>query len=1247
MVAFNIILSAAVVLAGATDALKFPPLHNKCDQNSDWVSCPRGQYCADDGYCTPELTKRGFWESVWGTGWGSGWSSIWESSSSGHNQWTDKYGKSISIAEHTTTKDGFVWEWATIYFTFGNGHKSVITSTMTSFSASSTQIASSSSSDSLFTSSSSSSSAVTSTLSSSSSYTSYVSVTSSSSSSSSSSSTTTASASSSSSSLSSSSTSSSSSFSSLTSISSLPLNSSTSSSLILSSSSITSVSVLAPNSTTSTSVFSSSSLPSSSFLSSLIANSTASSSTELTSTSSATTVSILASSLLVNSSTFSSEASSSTMLSSILSSSLPINTSTYSYLLSTSALTSIPMSSIVYSSTASSSAPASSSSGVVTEDGTCGVDYGGTICGDWYKGNCCSAYGYCGNTTDHCGTGCQSGDCTDEDDDTTTTSSNVTVDGTCGSEYGGTVCGDWYLGNCCSAYGYCGNTTDHCGTGCQSGDCTDGSDTTTTSSNVTVDGTCGSDYGGTVCGDWYQGNCCSVHGYCGNGTDYCGTGCQSGDCIDDDDSGSDSNVTVDGTCGSDYGGTVCGDWYLGNCCSSYGYCGNTSDHCGTGCQSGDCYDSISSSAVASTITSSSSSSSSSSSTISSSSAISSTTNATSTIPSQEPVISLPSTVSTSSASATATYDITTDGTCGTQNGGTICGDWAAGSCCSQYGYCGNTTAHCGTGCQSGDCDETVEAAPTATPAPQATGDDAGKFEIVGESGVPGMHVGLLPNGKIVFLDKVENYTQVTLDTGYYAYSSEYDLSTNTYVPLSYKTNAFCSGGAFLANGDFVSLGGNDALDWVDPTVGNGFDGIRYLKRAMDGSNDGESWSEPGNKLNSDRWYASAITLASGEVFVASGSLNGLDPTVAANNNPTYEILDKTGVSQTDSIPMEILANNQPYYMYPFLHLLKSGELFVFVSKSGEIFDVESNTTTLTLPDLAGDYRTYPNTGSSILFALSSANNYTADIIICGGGAYQDITSPTDASCGRIKPEDDDPQWEMEAMPTGRDMIEGVLLPNGKSIWLNGVHTGSQGFNLSKDAVYQALYYDPDADSGLRWTALTNSTIARVYHSVAILLPDATILVGGSNPVEMPVLVADEYTPYVTEFRVEIFTPPYLMGDNAEKRPSNTSVSSTELNSGDTFTVTFTQNTDTISDLKISLYHGGFVTHSLHMGQRLLYLDYEGFDENASAGTQQTLTVQMPSTDYPNVTPPGPYMVFVVADDIPSNGTMVYVNKQDF
>ncbi|KAK0114603.1 hypothetical protein ONS95_014088 [Cadophora gregata] len=47
-------------------------------------------------------------------------------------------------------------------------------------------------------------------------------------------------------------------------------------------------------------------------------------------------------------------------------------------------------------------------------------------------------------------------------------------------------------------------------------------------------------------------------------------------------------------------------------------------------------------------------------------------------------------------------EVTTDGTCGPQNGQKVCGN-GFGDCCSPGGWCGSTDAHCGSGCQSGKC----------------------------------------------------------------------------------------------------------------------------------------------------------------------------------------------------------------------------------------------------------------------------------------------------------------------------------------------------------------------------------------------------------------------------------------------------------------------------------------------------------------------------------------------------------------
>lgn len=717
-----------------------------------------------------------------------------------------------------------------------------------------------------------------------------------------------------------------------------------------------------------------------------------------------------------------------------------------------------------------------------------------------------------------------------------------------------------------------------------------------------LDGTCGAANGGTVCdpaSTVYTGACCSQAGWCGTGDAHCGSGCQSG-CS--------TNTTSiaprdDGLCGAAYGGATCDPaGPYGGCCSQYGYCGSTPDHClaSNGCQS-ECTNASTAVAPAS---------------------------------SQEPVIA-PVTRTAAAAQATAT---TTDGTCGSSNGGEVCGNWPAGNCCSMYGFCGNTSSHCGEGCQSGDC-ISAPTVPAPGPSPAPAAPMQGEFNIVGRSGVPAMHAALMPNGRVFFLDKLENYTELKLSDGYFAMSSEYNPEDNTVVPLAYSTNAFCSGGAFLADGRVISVGGNAPLSWLDPTIGDGFNAIRYLQRSSsDASLNGQSWSEPGNKLASDRWYATAQTMPDGTVFVASGSLNGLDPTVMANNNPTYEILSSDAITQGVNVPFPILEKNQPIYMYPFIHLLSDGTLFVFVSKSSERFNVGSNTTVQTYPDLPGDYRTYPNTGGSVMLPLNSANNWNGNIIICGGGAYQDITSPTDPSCGTISPFSPNANWQMESMPEGRGMVEGTLLLDGTIVWLNGGNRGAQGFGLMADPTLEALLYDPAKPLGQRFTTLASSTIPRLYHSVSTLLLDGSLMVAGSNPVQMPVLEPDAGDPYVTEFRVEIYTPPYLQGDNANKRPTDMVLSTLSLvaNSSE-FNVTFTVPSGT-NGCNVVLHHGGFVTHSVHMGHRMLQLDNTGFITGA---TQQSLKVITPPNN--NVAPPGPYVVHAVCDGIPCVGQFVMVS----
>jgi len=207
------------------------------------------------------------------------------------------------------------------------------------------------------------------------------------------------------------------------------------------------------------------------------------------------------------------------------------------------------------------------------------------------SGLCCSKYGYCGSSEEHCSTGCQSefGTCrtitTTTTIPTTTKKSRPTGTNRCGPEFDI----DCAAGLCCSKYGYCGKSEKHCGTGCQSEFGTCGTITTTTTiptttkkSRPTGTNRCGPEFDI----DCAAGLCCSKYGYCGKSEKHCGTGCQSefgicGTITTTSKNQKPRSTSTNGRCGPEFN-TNCPAGY---CCSQYGYCGKSEEHCGVDCLS--------------------------------------------------------------------------------------------------------------------------------------------------------------------------------------------------------------------------------------------------------------------------------------------------------------------------------------------------------------------------------------------------------------------------------------------------------------------------------------------------------------------------------------------------------------------------------------------------------------------------------------------------------------------------------------
>jgi hypothetical protein len=194
----------------------------------------------------------------------------------------------------------------------------------------------------------------------------------------------------------------------------------------------------------------------------------------------------------------------------------------------------------------------------------------------------------------------------------------------------------------------------------------------------------------------------------------------------------------------------------------------------------------------------------------------------------------------------------------------------------------------------------------------------------------------------------------------------------------------------------------------------------------------------------------------------------------------------------------------------------------------------------------------------------------------------------------------------------------VALPDGTYLIVNGAHQGIGGFQLASDPNLSALLYDPSRHVGSRFSILNNTTIARMYHSEATLLPDGRVLISGSDP---------QTSGLPEELRIEVYIPPYLC--EGLTQPVVT-VPNTDWAYGGQFQITvklFQGQT-----MRVSLIAATSSTHGNVMGGRTI------FPEFSCAGTVCTVTAP------PNagVSPPGWHQLFILDGRTPSHGVFVRI-----
>jgi uncharacterized protein YjdB len=445
-----------------------------------------------------------------------------------------------------------------------------------------------------------------------------------------------------------------------------------------------------------------------------------------------------------------------------------------------------------------------------------------------------------------------------------------------------------------------------------------------------------------------------------------------------------------------------------------------------------------------------------------------------------------------------------------------------------------------------------------------------------------IHMAVMHNGKVLVVAGSGNQNQPPV-TDFEA--AVWDPQSGNITTQPVPWDMFCNGMVVLPDGKPFIFGGTVSYD---PFVG--------AKNA--GTYDpasGTFANQP--SMAHGRWYPTGTVLPDGRVMVFSG----LDEN--SSTNTQVEIFTEGSGWGTP-----VAAGWTPP-SYPRMHVLPNGKVFYSGSSpTSRLFDPSSMTwTSVAVTNYPGT-RTY---GSSVLLPLIPPN-YKPTVFIMGGGSPG---SPATATSELIDLSVGSPQW-VQGPPMSQPRIDmnATLLPNGKIL----LTAGSTNDEDATTASLNADLYDP---VGKTFSSAGANVFPRLYHSEALLLPDATVAVAGGNPAR------GQY-----EHHLEIYSPAYLFNadGSAAARPAIANVTSGPISYGANFQIT-TPDANNIASVVV--IRASAVTHSFDMDQRLVVLNF------SNGGT--SLTATAPPNG--NIAPPGYYLLFLVnKNGVPSVGSFVQI-----
>ena len=425
-----------------------------------------------------------------------------------------------------------------------------------------------------------------------------------------------------------------------------------------------------------------------------------------------------------------------------------------------------------------------------------------------------------------------------------------------------------------------------------------------------------------------------------------------------------------------------------------------------------------------------------------------------------------------------------------------------------------------------------------------------------------IHIHLLPNSTVMFWQG---------DGGVSGDNPQlWNPASGSVTPLPRAGfDIFCTGHTFLPDGRLFVAGGH-----IQNLIGLS-DAAIYDPVA-------NTWTRQ-PPMNLGRWYPTNTALPNGDVLVVAGSVD-----VSTGGNPLPQVWQAATGTWRDLTSAQL---SLP--LYPFM----------FLAPNGSVFNAGPEVTTRYLNTAGtGAWTAVANRTFNTERDYGGAVMYEPGKILTVGGA-----DPPTNTAEVIDLNAGVPAWRaVGSMSVARRQMNTTVLPDGKVLVTGG--TSGPGFNNAATPVLSAELWDPA--TGV-WTTMASGTVPRLYHSSAVLLPDARVLIAGGNG----------YT------QTEIFSPPYLF---AGVRPS---ISSAPATAGRGQSI-FVGTPDAAGINGVTWVALPSVTHSNNMNQAV----FRSASITQSAGG---ITIAAPNT--PTV-PPGFYMLFLLRNGVPSEAKIVQLGQ---